>query len=1031
VLSLTHNAVFGSFWRAICKRRGDERRAGFLAQIARSLTALEGTDPAAAAAVRGWLDASYDAEEEIKETLAELPHAGLAGPVLVLDAKTTWKAQELLEVVRSCSPAVLARVSGLMAGLWCAQPAPAAGAAPSGADGAIGEPALAPVPAGEAYLPLALPDADLFGFLPHLMCRGTTVTTRGAAIFAAVAILSRNAFLKDRATAFLASVRGRWLDWETTSENYALSFLRLMLRVAPLALTPAEAARVHFLTRLGGLAVNGDTVLPLRLPIAPDRCSLRPDFKVTCPSCKHKRSFTLIAADGRCALCHCSGGVEKAARVPEPADTKPGQPIVAAPATDGKSAATGAADGAAGAGAAPGTGAGAAPGAHAAAAASALSDVEFGLSHWCECRTCHAHYTVVRPELLKVDPKCHYCRQASGEGVAAASAKAAAEAKIAGAKKAKKGESVGAVVGDPPCVSCSCCGNKFVAAHLASLLAAAPYGAKALAAGAPSETEAAEVAAAAAAVASAGTPRLSGRFVCPSCAAAACGAFSKRSLLAEEEVALAALAREREANRGAMLRAVGLQDKVPDPEAIAAADAAAGATGGKPAAAAPAPGSKPAAAAAAGPYDLWAGSASTMRSQPFFEPRAGFRLVFPRPDGLPMATASDVSEISGGAAEMPSLADDAAAAARVGTTGAAATASAGAGGGSAGGSSGEEGMLLWYRSKPVLNSASVLRQVASWAASASVQTGCCSLCFDDKRRSTLRSACGRTGCSSVACDGCLRTFYGAAKPGHLLLPSTLCCPFCKRAPAAQVLTALNPELRGLVREPGDLLPGWYYGWCITCSRPRRAIEKTCAREPPDFTRFECDACTRMRILRAQAVRAAGEAAADAEAAARAAHAYSLAVGVLSRPCPGCGVEVEREDGCGHITCLCDEHFCFKCGKGFGRSDMAGMDCYDHLYAAHGGAFVEITAEDFANVRRLVRDPAAAAAAAAAAKAALVAVGAAAEELAAAEWGTDIDVDEWLELAVQEAMAAAGGRRAGDRGAAARGAGAGGHGAGRR
>jgi hypothetical protein len=186
----------------------------------------------------------------------------------------------------------------------------------------------------------------------------------------------------------------------------------------------------------------------------------------------------------------------------------------------------------------------------------------------------------------------------------------------------------------------------------------------------------------------------------------------------------------------------------------------------------------------------------------------------------------------------------------------------------------------------------------------------------------------------------------------------------------------------------------------------------------------------MRILRAQAVRAAGEAVADA---ARARQAYSLAEGVLSRPCPGCGVEVEREDGCGHITCRCDEHFCFKCGQGFGRSDVAAMECYDHLYAAHGGAFVEITEEDFANVRRPIRDDAAAAAAAAAAKAALVTVGAAAEELAAAEWGTDIDVDEWLELAVQEAMAAAGDRRAGDRnrGAGARGAGAGGHGAGRR
>jgi hypothetical protein len=86
--------------------------------------------------------------------------------------------------------------------------------------------------------------------------------------------------------------------------------------------------------------------------VAPEK-GQRPDIKVHCRSCHKVRSFTIIADDGTCGLCH--------AGVPEAEETLPSN-----------------------------------------------------RSWWCECRACHAHYAVSEPALLRVAPKCHWCRVGHG-----------------------------------------------------------------------------------------------------------------------------------------------------------------------------------------------------------------------------------------------------------------------------------------------------------------------------------------------------------------------------------------------------------------------------------------------------------------------------------------------------------------------------------------------------------------------------------------------------------------------------------------
>lgn len=74
------------------------------------------------------------------------------------------------------------------------------------------------------------------------------------------------------------------------------------------------------------------------------------DFKIPCNSCNHYRSFTLIAEDGICGIC----------KVYDDADT--------------------------------------------------TSEPHPDKSFICTCHTCDTMYAVVRMDMLKVQPRCHYCR---------------------------------------------------------------------------------------------------------------------------------------------------------------------------------------------------------------------------------------------------------------------------------------------------------------------------------------------------------------------------------------------------------------------------------------------------------------------------------------------------------------------------------------------------------------------------------------------------------------------------------------------
>ncbi|KAG8799752.1 hypothetical protein FRC19_000072 [Serendipita sp. 401] len=263
------------------------------------------------------------------------------------------------------------------------------------------------------------------------------------------------------------------------------------------------------------------------------------------------------------------------------------------------------------------------------------------------------------------------------------------------------------------------------------------------------------------------------------------------------------------------------------------------------------------------------------------------------------------------------------------------------------------GKDLTLHFKKIFNCDALRLKIEGRVASGEVEQGTCSLCFDDVPYHKLFPACGRSGCKQQADEECLQRWYGENKPGNLLNPLQLRCPFCRRPPVHKMLIKYNNAALSV----GDLAHAledraWYYAWCITCGFAKPAVERACADNGlPRIREFVCGECTAEREalearLRAEA--AALEARLREETARRQEQdggrararlqALNEQIRIVDKnkvskitPCPRCGVYVEKMYGCNHITCTCGAHFCFIDGLEFSENTI-----YDHLNKKHGG-----------------------------------------------------------------------------------------------
>jgi hypothetical protein len=208
-------------------------------------------------------------------------------------------------------------------------------------------------------LPEDLSDVNLFATLLHLLHPGTMASRRSAAVTAALVLASQAPALAGRARRLLNSLKGTWTgadDWETYPEVFSVQFMLLMRRVCDV-LTSNEAVffdRMWYIWR-----VQRTRTIPVAVRIAKQlsgsgrlKTTTMRDHRRSCGRCMRPRPVSLLVG-GTCVLCLLGH-----ADVPPPCETA-------------------------------------------------------GFSHVAQCRmaSCRARYAVERPAQLRVEPKCHYCRE--------------------------------------------------------------------------------------------------------------------------------------------------------------------------------------------------------------------------------------------------------------------------------------------------------------------------------------------------------------------------------------------------------------------------------------------------------------------------------------------------------------------------------------------------------------------------------------------------------------------------------------------
>lgn len=230
--------------------------------------------------------------------------------------------------------------------------------------------------------------------------------------------------------------------------------------------------------------------------------------------------------------------------------------------------------------------------------------------------------------------------------------------------------------------------------------------------------------------------------------------------------------------------------------------------------------------------------------------------------------------------------------------------------------------VLHLNMKPILNTAELMEKVRGELLTGSLEGLCC-LCYSDCPVNALQSACGK--CNTSVCSDCLGTWYRQAAPGQLVLPTHLTCPFCKRQPSGTTLKRFNRPMCTINRNQALAAwdPAMFYAWCAGCYQVKPLVAIECGGgSVPEVHDWNCEGCRR-----AAEERRAAQALAQPSGATRSV--------MVTKTCPACQVETEKDGGCHHMACTCGAHWCWTCGE-----DCTDEDIYDHLLTEHGGIFGE-------------------------------------------------------------------------------------------
>ena len=164
----------------------------------------------------------------------------------------------------------------------------------------------------------------------------------------------------------------------------------------------------------------------------------------------------------------------------------------------------------------------------------------------------------------------------------------------------------------------------------------------------------------------------------------------------------------------------------------------------------------------------------------------------------------------------------------------------------------------------------------------------CSICYDTAFfRQMVRHPCGHFQCPNCM-DSMVKEEY---QPGDVVENMHCLCPEC-RTP----IDHPDGRIRDLFTQyPKGLPNGKLFRFCtdMQCGCALFEQDMPCG-QGVEFSEVKCEPCRPPPLP--------------------------------CHPCPGCGIEVNKESGCDHITCRCGAHWCWRCGEQF----PTGGDTYDHM-----------------------------------------------------------------------------------------------------
>lgn len=404
VVSISLNPVFGSFWRAVCSDRTNYARGSLVTAFSLAVDRI--TDPVEKAQMRAWLEESYNFSADIQDIINSVPEEerfpcvcldptlNFIQPETNTDGKdedeakkpiTAFTRAELQEIGRSCDFKILRRLGRILTQLTYVERAADMPAHIAAADDDK-------VPKIPVALASKKHKGQFWRILLHVILPGTILSSRAAALLAALSLRLGVAPLREVAEEEMLRFRDKWNNIEVP-ENWNVSCLPLLLSADQAyrqrqqdleamdidngtnhqkphgLLNDSDRSLFESLVAFRMLELNLDSTLMAQIGWKPDKTVVPMGPVIVCRSCQYPRSVTIMGQGGICGLCTF---------MPYKSPEQRKQRI------DGHVS---------------------------------TADGELTPLSWVECgiRACRAQYVVYNVEHLNVRPKCYYCRSQNHE----------------------------------------------------------------------------------------------------------------------------------------------------------------------------------------------------------------------------------------------------------------------------------------------------------------------------------------------------------------------------------------------------------------------------------------------------------------------------------------------------------------------------------------------------------------------------------------------------------------------------------------